>query len=442
MDVRLEQRSDPVEPVSCAYCRGPLADDSRAAPPCARCGVVLHGECLSLNGGRCTTVGCAAGDLTAPRTRPRLARVVDSGWVWAAVVSGLALEPFVEEAGRWLHVALTVTILGLVVRRAASGVWSIGRARLVGLSLLGLALAALDLRALRNERGFDGYLLLPALTALGVVILLGVTRRLAGRAVAAATTKESGKDEAAAAAWQGPAVVLGAAVLAALGWRAADVGTQWLADARAAWSTRGDVEDLRSVLLDHSRWDDVVRNAAERALDRLDRADLNQPLLTMLGEGDDYLRRSAGIALGMNAAKDPALVPALVERLDAEESELARLGLVVALHRYAEAYPEATRVALPALARALEDDDTWTRINAIQALVALGDPAAVPHLAPLLSRREADDRIGGDYRRPDLLVARLLPKLGEPGRAALREAAASHPDPDVRERAASELERR
>lgn len=430
MDVHLERRTDRPEPVACAYCRGPLDDDSRPAAPCAGCGVVLHGDCLALNAGRCTTVGCGPGESPAGRGRGRLVRALDSGWVWPAVVAGLALEAVAGAAGGWLHAALTVSVGGLVLRRAASGAWSTERAVVLGTTLLVFVLAALDVPALRHARGpVDGYLLLPALTVLATLCLLGVARPLARQTRAAAKGKGADAvDETRASG----VFFLVIAALAALGWRAVDAGPQWAADARAAWNLRGDADDVREVLLDHARWDDVVRNAAERALFKLDRADLNQPLLTLSREGDEYLRRSAAIALGLNAAKDPAIVPALVERLDAEESALARGGLVVALHRYAEAQPQATRVALPALVRALQDDDTWTRINAIQALVALGDPAAVPHLVPMLVRRAADDRIGGDYRRPDLLVARELPKFGEPGRAALREAARSHPELEVR----------
>lgn len=412
---------------ACAYCRGPLGD-ARGVSPCGRCGVVLHDDCRAENGGRCTTLGCA------PR-KGRLARLLDSPWSWPALVPALVLEANVGRAGRWVHLAATLAVLVLALRAVARDAALRTAAVVCGAGLLAVFAVGLDLRSLRwlPDHAMDWYLGLPVLSGLAVLALV-LGAGLVGRR---ATAKER----------TGDVPVGGLCVLLFLVWGGLflarrDAWAQWVADARATWALRfGDAEAALPVFLDHTRRDDRVREAAYRAFSTLDRPDLQASFVQWLSGPDTWLRYSAAAALAQNRTKDPGLVPTIVARLDAEAVPEVRTALAGLASAYAQEYPAEMRAALPALVQLLRDDDPWTRVNAIEALGALDDPAAVvPHLVPHLTRRLSDDSMGGDWRRPDLLAARTLAGQGEAGRAALREAAASHPDPDVRARAASLLD--
>lgn len=82
------------------------------------------------------------------------------------------------------------------------------------------------------------------------------------------------------------------------------------------------------------------------------------------------------------AARDPALGPALVTAFEASKGDDPRVRryLALAIGRLTQPLPAQ---AVPALLAALQDADSETVISAIWALGSLGDPEVVPQLAEM-----------------------------------------------------------
>jgi HEAT repeat protein len=133
--------------------------------------------------------------------------------------------------------------------------------------------------------------------------------------------------------------------------------------------------------------------------------DAVQDLIAALRDDDALVRRYAVTALGkLGSAAEPA-VPVLVGILDDKSAgtELQREALLALCQLGGGGTPEA----LPALRRALRDEDPLLREVAAGALVNMGEAAmpAIPELASLLQDKEFRVR-----RNATLALDRLLPK--------------------------------
>lgn len=125
-------------------------------------------------------------------------------------------------------------------------------------------------------------------------------------------------------------------------------------------------------LLDDGRgWNNKDRTSAYDAL-------TGEELLARLGSWSPTVRERAAMAL---ARRKSAPISALVKMLDAPGLE-ARYGACQALGSSNGAAP-----AVPALRKALQHEDLWLRVQAAEALAAIGTPAmvAVPELLERLA---------------------------------------------------------
>lgn len=110
------------------------------------------------------------------------------------------------------------------------------------------------------------------------------------------------------------------------------------------------------------------------------------PLARILKQ-DPKAREQAAIILG--ELGEPSAAPALVEALDATgkvEGEVSRANVAIATALGAL----GAREAGPALARAARSPDAFTRVAAIDALGAIGDPAAVEPLLATVEDEQAE----------------------------------------------------
>jgi hypothetical protein len=162
----------------------------------------------------------------------------------------------------------------------------------------------------------------------------------------------------------------------------------------------------------------------ERVVERLTADWAGGPLLSALRQ-QSFEPMRPWLAEGLGLTRDPRAERPLVEMLTRGDEEqriracraLGRLGL-------------ATSAAM--VVTALADPSPSVRAQAARALAELGDARSVPALADLLSDSSWWVRAR---------AAEALHALGEPGRAALRWAAATHPDLFARERATEALAR-
>ncbi len=169
-----------------------------------------------------------------------------------------------------------------------------------------------------------------------------------------------------------------------------------------------------------------------------------QMLIDQLTHFDGTQRRHAALALGTSG--DPAAVPALVERLSAEEQSCVREDLTWATVQLID-------TALPQVLAMLTSDNPDDRRTGAHVLSKVGDPAHFEALVPLVSDQYADVAIKA-YRavantgRPEAAVA-LASRLGDGdtlqrdaltaalrrvGEAAVPTLVTALGDPDVRVR--------
>jgi len=153
-------------------------------------------------------------------------------------------------------------------------------------------------------------------------------------------------------------------------------------------------------------------------------------LVKALQDGDPFVRWAAARVMGKMAPGQPGkAVPALARALGDENGDV-RATAAAALERYGSAAKEA----VPALAKAVAGGEPEMRVLAIRALAAVGAEAkpVVPDLAKALTAAEPEVR---------LEAVRALGKLGPTARPA-RDALVKvldDPDGDVRRAAADAL---
>lgn len=123
-----------------------------------------------------------------------------------------------------------------------------------------------------------------------------------------------------------------------------------------------------------------------------------EPLIRVLQDKDDFVRREGAIALGK--IKDARAIPALVFILK-DEDELIRFDAVNAL-------VEIGKPSVEQLIAALNNEDEYVRSNAAVALGKLKDERAIPPLI-LALQHEA-----GRYQRSQAEIIRALAEIGEP----------------------------
>jgi len=146
-----------------------------------------------------------------------------------------------------------------------------------------------------------------------------------------------------------------------------------------------DATAARLLINDGRGWNNKDRKSAYDALGE-------EELLARLGSWSPTVRERAAMAL---ARRKSAPIPALVKMLDAPGLD-ARYGACQAL-----ATAQGAAAAVPALQRALRHEDLWLRVQAADALAAIGTPAmvAVPELLERLAREpSAQDPRGMEQR--------------------------------------------
>jgi HEAT repeat protein len=160
----------------------------------------------------------------------------------------------------------------------------------------------------------------------------------------------------------------------------------------------------------------------ERVVERLTGRWAVEPLLGALGE-PSFAAVTSWLAEALGFTQDPRAERPLVELLRRGDGE-QRTRACRALGRLAQ--PTSAAVLL----EVLDDPSPSVRAQAARALAELGDRRSVNALLNLM-----DD--GSWWVRAR--AAEALRALGEPGLAALRRCAETHPDPFARERAAEAL---
>src|SRR5262245_34546915 len=106
--------------------------------------------------------------------------------------------------------------------------------------------------------------------------------------------------------------------------------------------------------------------------------------ISALKTDDGTARREAIFAIGATAAEAGEDVPALADILAQDPDPNTRREAALALSKMAP----ASRAAVPALARAVDDEEPWVRMNAVHALTWLKTEArpAIPALTKALTR--------------------------------------------------------
>ena len=175
-----------------------------------------------------------------------------------------------------------------------------------------------------------------------------------------------------------------------------------------------DATGAQSLILDGRGWSNKDRKSAYDALSEED-------LLARLSSWSPTVRERAAMAI---ARRKSAPISALLTMLDAPSLE-ARYGACQALGSL-----KGTAAAVPALRKSLSHDDLWLRVQAADALAAIGQPAmvAVPELLERLAREpSAQDPRGMEQRYLcSALFGKLLRKsLDGVDRDLLRKAVAA-----------------
>jgi len=175
-----------------------------------------------------------------------------------------------------------------------------------------------------------------------------------------------------------------------------------------------DATGAQSLILDGRGWSNKDRRSAYDALSEED-------LLARLSSWSPTVRERAAMAI---ARRKSAPISALLTMLDAPSLE-ARYGACQALGSL-----KGTAAAVPALRKSLSHDDLWLRVQAADALAAIGQPAmvAVPELLERLAREpSAEDPRGMEQRYLCFaLFGKLLKKsLDGVDRDLLRKAVAA-----------------
>jgi hypothetical protein len=146
-----------------------------------------------------------------------------------------------------------------------------------------------------------------------------------------------------------------------------------------------DAATAQSLLRDGRGWTNKDRKSAYDAFSE-------EELLTRLGSWSPTVRERAAMAL---VRRKDAPIPALVKMLDAPSLE-ARYGACQAL-----ALAKGAAPAVPALRKTFRHEDLWLRVQAADALAAIGQPAmaAVPELLERLAvEPSAQDPRGMEQR--------------------------------------------
>lgn len=334
-DITVERRASSEGDV-CAYCRAAFEGEARDVT--CGCGARLHRECLGLNGGRCTTVGCAGGGevrAAGPVARGPaggLARLAHAA-TWALVAAGVGTELLAGAAGRWVYVALAVVVApALVVARGASGAWSRARLVTMAVALQAVAFMALDLHAVA-ELDPSWWRAAPWIGLAATAATVGLGLLLHGRA---ADVKQG---EGARAPSRETALALGL-LAALLAFAHRDGHRELLSYSRDRWRlAHGTPDEVGAVLWAVGDHDGPARWAALQALRGLDDADVNATLIGFLRHPDRWLRETAADALTWNEARDPATLRALLEALRDESWPGARAAMIRALAAHTRAFP-------------------------------------------------------------------------------------------------------
>lgn len=134
-----------------------------------------------------------------------------------------------------------------------------------------------------------------------------------------------------------------------------------------------DAAAAQSIIIDGRGWTNKDRNSAYDQLD-------GDALFERLGSWSPTVRERAGMALARR--KEIPLAP-LLKMLESPRIE-ARYGACEAL----ASLKGAAAPAVPALQKALKNDDLWLRVKAVEALSMIGQPAmvAVPELLEMLAK--------------------------------------------------------
>lgn len=173
----------------------------------------------------------------------------------------------------------------------------------------------------------------------------------------------------------------------------------------------------------------VDRFLAAAALGRLDAARFREPLLALLRDPVEDVRRMALESLAPLARQDGEVRQSLL-RLAHDESAAVRLALAETAATLADADPALEE----AIATFLDDEDDWVRVRAMEALAERRATRFAPRLVPLV---QSDNT---------LLAIKAVETLGRMGgQAAFRTllAALGNPNPDIQaaaERALDTLE--
>jgi HEAT repeat protein len=197
--------------------------------------------------------------------------------------------------------------------------------------------------------------------------------------------------------------------------------------ALAAFQSQALVELIIGCLKDESC---DVRRAAACALAAIGTPEALQGLLSALKDPNQEVRFRA--ACGLREAHDPAVIPALTERIQHEEERNVRSIIAEALYRTADS------AAVPGLLQAIQDETGEVRLYGQRGLVEFGGPEAIRALLEIIRNPSSSGRLGvaealGNFRDKDpAIVAVLLTVLHDPGdrlRAAGADALGEIADP-------------
>lgn len=203
---------------------------------------------------------------------------------------------------------------------------------------------------------------------------------------------------------------------------------------RLGGEAREALPNVTEVLKD-KKADRLTREAAARALMQIGGVETYPAMVPVLIDAlgdpatDANVRKASAIALGhlMKGTGGPA-VAALGQALTMDKSVDVRREAAVGLEKIGA----ESRAALPALQKALKDDDKFVRSNALHAIGSLGKDAtaAIPDVTPCLTDQVVEVRLaaivalGHLGSKDDTAVVNALKSAAQDGQLAVREAAA------------------
>jgi HEAT repeat protein len=189
-------------------------------------------------------------------------------------------------------------------------------------------------------------------------------------------------------------------------------------EALAAFQAQAPMELIAGCIKDES--DDVRREAAI-ALGKIGTPEAYRKLAGALTDSNHEVRFRA--ACGLEDARDPALIPALTDRIRQEEDRQTRSHVAEALRKSAD------RAAVPGLLLAIQDESVEVRMEGQRGLVEFGGPEAIRALLDIIRKPEVHSRSGAAealakfHDKDPAVVAALLEVLRDPEKL-VRSAAA------------------